>query len=291
MPYLSPNGRVMRQIGILFLLLIAGYAQSQNVGIGVSVPLDKLHVDSNIRIGVGAWSSPINNRFLKIGDGNFVTIGEVGLDDRMEFSAREFLFKNSGAYGLGNGKVGINISSSPTAFLEVNGNVKITDGTQAEGKVLTSAADGTASWQFTPHVNTAFRVTLSTANQTINDATDAVVLFDNQDIDDAFSFNTSNGTYLSPSAGVYHFDVKIEWLLTSNTQTLLTVYIDVNGTAREILKESFLTSGTANSKTLSFGTNLKLNAADVVKVYVRQDSGIAQEIVIGNCSFSGHKLY
>ena len=291
MPYLSPNGRVMRQIGILFLLFIAGYAQSQNVGIGVSVPLDKLHVDSNIRIGVGAWSSPINNRFLKIGDGNFVTIGEVGLDDRMEFSAREFLFKNSGAYGLGNGKVGINISSSPTAFLEVNGNVKITDGTQAEGKVLTSAADGTASWQYTPHANTAFQVKLSTANQTIVDATDAVVLFDNLEIDDAFSFNTSNGTYLSPSAGVYHFDVKIEWALAVSAQALLTVYIDVNGTAREKMKETFVLPAGTNSKTMSFGTNLKLNAADVVKVYVRQDSGDTQEIVIQNSSFSGHKLY
>lgn len=43
------------------------------------------------------------------------------------------------------GNMGIN-NPNPTAKLQVNGTVRITDGTQGDGKVLTSGSDGTASW-------------------------------------------------------------------------------------------------------------------------------------------------
>ena len=61
---------------------------------------------------------------------------------------------NMGPIGFGNaitivgsnGNVGIN-TSSPTEKFEVQGSVKIVDGTQGAGKVLTSDATGKASWQ------------------------------------------------------------------------------------------------------------------------------------------------
>ena len=47
-----------------------------------------------------------------------------------------------------NGNLGIGIGAVvPTAKLDVAGNVKIVDGTQGTGKILTSDADGLASWQ------------------------------------------------------------------------------------------------------------------------------------------------
>ncbi len=49
--------------------------------------------------------------------------------------------------------VGIN-KPNPEAKLDVNGNVKITDGTQGNGEVLTSDANGLASWQSTKTVFT-----------------------------------------------------------------------------------------------------------------------------------------
>ncbi|MFA6353620.1 MAG: hypothetical protein WCW93_01670 [Candidatus Paceibacterota bacterium] len=45
-----------------------------------------------------------------------------------------------------NGNVGIGVVE-PTAKLDIAGNIKIVDGNQGEGKVLTSDADGLASWQ------------------------------------------------------------------------------------------------------------------------------------------------
>lgn len=47
---------------------------------------------------------------------------------------------------INNGNVGIG-TSSPTAKLDIAGNIKIADGTQGTGKVLTSDANGHATWQ------------------------------------------------------------------------------------------------------------------------------------------------
>lgn len=47
---------------------------------------------------------------------------------------------------INNGNVGIG-TSSPTAKLDIAGNIKIADGTQGTGKVLTSDASGNATWQ------------------------------------------------------------------------------------------------------------------------------------------------
>ena len=54
---------------------------------------------------------------------------------------------------LNNGNMGIGITS-PSAKLEVNGNVKITDGTEGSGKVLTSDATGAATWT-TPSITSS----------------------------------------------------------------------------------------------------------------------------------------
>lgn len=74
-------------------------------------------------------------------------------------------FANSGVGGYfssatgpalvtGTGRVGIG-TNSPTATLEVAGRVKITGGTPGAGRVLTSDADGLASWQ-TPTSGTSY---------------------------------------------------------------------------------------------------------------------------------------
>jgi len=77
--------------------------------------------DIFIKSGAGVSPSPAGNIIFKIGDAGVAKIDSLG---RM---------------GIGTAK--------PGAKLEVNGNVKITDGTQGAGKVLTSDANGLASWQ------------------------------------------------------------------------------------------------------------------------------------------------
>jgi hypothetical protein len=89
-----------------------------------------------IRMGValgggGAGASTIM-QYGQTGGYNVLALGAQG---------NKLLFLNGGSQ-----KVGIG-TDNPAAKLEVVGNVKITDGTQAVGKVLTSDANGLASWQ------------------------------------------------------------------------------------------------------------------------------------------------
>ena len=289
--YLSPNCRKMRKLAAVLLLFYCVSVDAQNVGIGVPLPLEKLHVDNNIKIGINAWSSAANNRFLKIGDGNNVTIGETGLDDRLEFAAREFIFRNSGGYPGANGKVGININSSPTAFLEVNGDVKITDGTQADKKVLTSDAAGLASWKHLPSYNSGFHASLNNAPLNLGDNVETTVVFDLEQFDDISTYNSSNGNFTCPADGVYQFNVKIQWSLAASTSTTLYVLLELNGSKVEEsvdYKESTIND---QPRTNSFGSTLKLNIGDVLRVRVRQESGTTQSISTINTSFSGHRIY
>lgn len=73
-------------------------------------------------------------------------LGSANLTNATAIGA-EAVVNTSNSIVLGsNANVGIG-TSSPSAKLDVAGNVKIADGTQGAGKVLTSDANGVASWQ------------------------------------------------------------------------------------------------------------------------------------------------
>lgn len=283
----------MKRLLPLLLLACSFTLNAQRVGIGITNPQEKLHVDSSIKIGLSPWSSSIHNRFFKIGDGNGVTIGETGRDDRLEFSAREFLFRSSGQYPDGLGRVGINISTAPSAFLEVNGNVKITDGTQGMGKVLTTDDNGLASWKPVPNAQSGFNVFRQNSNIVVADATDQAIVFDGQRFADIVAYNTSTGLFTVPvnGSGAYQFNLKIQWRMAPSSQANLSVYLTVNNTKVEESNESISTSANSDNKMMTIATLLRLNAGDVVKVVVRQESGNNQEISIGGSSFSGFRVY
>jgi hypothetical protein len=279
---------------LMFTLILSASVSvvcAQKVGIGITTPQEKLHVDSSIKIGLLPWTSSSHNRFLKFGDGNNVTIGEVGMDDRLEFSAREFLFKSNGAFP-NTGKVGINISTSPSAFLEVNGDLKITDGTQDDGRVLTSDDNGKATWKDLPSKGSGFHANLSNANVVVVPSTDQTITFNNRTIlDEGFGYDVSSGLFTASANGLYSFNVKIQWSLATNTQAQLSVSIQRNGATVEEAVESVVGNAGNAQKTISFSTVLKLNALDVVRVVVRQESGDNQEVATSNSSFSGYRLH
>lgn len=89
-------------------------AQTGNVGINTNVPASTLTVNGNTSIGNTYINTPA---------------------------------PANGAIIEGNVGIG---TASPSAKLDINGNIRIADGTQGDGKILTSDANGVASWRPAP---------------------------------------------------------------------------------------------------------------------------------------------
>ena len=95
--------------------------RSGNVGIGITNPSELLHVYGGaLKIGNTSNATDRAVNVLKIGDGNFVQIGEWEEDDLLSFRAKKYNFTTT---GFGYGYVGID-RSNPSYKLDVNGTIR-----------------------------------------------------------------------------------------------------------------------------------------------------------------------
>lgn len=128
---------------------------NKNIGIGFSASAG-INGNGNISIGYGAGSDELITRSLQSGDNN-IMIGEFQYPYNSTGSNQ--LVIGGAIFGTGltgnadnpQGNIGIG-TATPGARLEVNngttnGAIKIVDGTQGTGKVLTSDANGLGTWQ------------------------------------------------------------------------------------------------------------------------------------------------
>jgi len=109
-----------------------------NVGIGMTSPDARLHVD-----GTGRLLQLTSSGFGTLYAGSDVNAPWFGTatnhDLRIITNATEKMRITSG------GNVGIG-TTTPTARLDIEGQIRIRGGSPAAGRVLTSGADGTATW-------------------------------------------------------------------------------------------------------------------------------------------------
>lgn len=86
---------------------------STKVGIGISTPTERLHINNGaLKIGNSTSLVGRNKNVLKFGDGNFVQIGEWEANNMLSFKANKYNFTN--------GNVGIGVSN-PQYKLDVAG--------------------------------------------------------------------------------------------------------------------------------------------------------------------------
>jgi hypothetical protein len=192
------------------------------------------------------------------------------------------------------GKMAVGSAIPASAALEVTGSLKIMDGTQASGRVLTSNAAGLASWVTPGSLNTGFHVKKFGSNLALASNVETTVNFDYEIFDDAAAFTPVAGTYTCPSSGVYDFNAKIQWQMSViGASPTLFISLHVNNVAVEqhFIMTNYI-SGASYGIPEQISATVKLNAGDVVKVVARQVSD-GSTIYVGTIgtSFSGHRVY
>jgi len=127
----------------------------------------------------------------------------------------------------GNGNIGIG-TTTPSARLEINGQLKITGGTPASGEVLTTDGAGLASWEPIPAaaVNQIYFEVKRSASydwpvmgsvQKIDFSTNSTV-WENQ----GNAFNTLTSTFTAPEDGIYSFKGAIQFINITSGSLIYT---------------------------------------------------------------------
>lgn len=119
-----------------------------NVGVNTGTPPARLTLVN--AANTPAYPDDSSNAILRVGvsESEGLDIGKSGFAGSYAAWLQSGFSGNSDPLSLQplGGNVGINIQN-PSNPLHVNGSVRIVDGTQANGRVLTSNATGVASWQ------------------------------------------------------------------------------------------------------------------------------------------------
>lgn len=268
----------MKNFVCIAILATSINAHAQNIGIGITNPSEKLQVDSgNIKIGSRIWA-PGDSYLLKFGDYDFVHVGEVG-DDSLELQARNFTIRSF------SGNSNIDLHGSLNIM---SGALTIKDGTEATGKVLSSNANGNASWAYPPNYNSGFKVGKN-SSQPIYIGGLYLVNFNQETYDEANAF--TGDQFVAPVQGLYHFDAKLFFnLVASASRYNIILAIMVNGTELN-RTQHVVEAGVVSSYSVELNLDHKLNAGDAVAIYAYQNSMYNQSVIPQFSFFSGHRIY
>ncbi len=122
---------------------------TDNTGVGQVSLISNTIGNNNSAFGSSALqTNTTGNNNTGIGYGADVTVNNLTNATAIGYNAKVGASNALVLGGTGSGavKVGIGLTV-PSATLDVAGNIKITDGTEGEGKVLTSDANGLATWE------------------------------------------------------------------------------------------------------------------------------------------------
>jgi len=293
-------------ITAILVLFLFHKTKAQYVGVGIALPLAPWHVatiqseiarlENQTALNTGVSSE----LYFKTGTyftGAIKTVGLTTSQSKLSF----FTYAGNTTTNLlermtivDNGSVGIN-QNNPTAKFEVNGTVKITDGSQLNNYVLTCDNNGLASWKAVPNpvadkFGAAQAISMNVTNNTFT-----LVPFSTESYDPGADF--ASGFYTVPVTGVYHFDVDV----ISNGQTIVAagstaLELWVNNSAVRRVESKFDASSLLPSQNIS--CDLSLTAGNTVSVKFYQSNGTAASMLIGGASgaernphFSGHRVY
>lgn len=273
-----------------------------NIGIGISNPDAPLHILGGIHLnannyqggdgivfdeapygGNGHWiteayaaGSPVANKLRTYNDRTGITVQTI----------------------MDNGNVGIGdfqYWESALAKLDVKGNIKIADGTQGAGKILTSDADGVATWQSpsSNNIGCVIRAQSWTANAIGSSYTSGMsfapatitttgIYGDTRLINSgAYQATTGNtsttGVFTAPSDGYYEVSVKA---ISVASNVRLLILASLNGTTPTEILDMLTTNPCANCSDISHTQVIYLQAGDTHRILRSASSASISDMII-----------
>ena len=110
--------------------------------------------------------------------------------------------------------------------------------------------------------------------------------------------NYSSNSFTAPSAGLYHFEVRVIWRALSASDQTVSLGLFNSGFSSTVPINEVAVPATAGvtgqNFTVSLSTNLKLNSGDIITVGGKQSTPTGGGLNIGSTQshfFSGNKIY
>jgi hypothetical protein len=222
---------------------------SGNVGIGTDLPSEKLDVVGNIKssgtfVGAGITTT--------IGaDYGGVIIGVNGGYNNSTFGVAVAGIAYGGAIPPGGRDIGVYGTSQDVAVYS-NGPLVVTDGSQGLGKVLTSDADGRASWQ-TPTPAPTVSLTAIGSSPNANGATIAEGVLNLQPANASFGGVVTTGAQTFAGAKTFTGDVITNGNVIIANPTNAAINATATATVANIL-DGYITSTSAAATTITLPT-------------------------------------
>jgi hypothetical protein len=196
----------------------------------------------------------------------------------------------------GGGNVGIGVAI-PTAKLEVAGQVKITGGSPGAGKVLTSDANGLATWA-SKTASDAFKV-FTTGNTALTFANNlGTILFStaapgagNGSFDDGANFDNAANAYVAPKDGVYQFYATVS-IEKGTSPGVGSIQLIPTASGYNLPTNSIrFNVGDQFPETISIGFITKMLAGNSISIKVSQTVGGTVTFAKFTSQFTGVRLY
>ncbi len=268
---------------------------SGNVGIGTARPAAKLDIaggnwdltntEGDFRVGDSLYRLKIGVAVDGggAGDAGIMQYGQAGGYNVLSLGAQghKILYVNGTTQRVGIG------TDAPSSSLDVHGSFSLLDGSQGTGKILTSDANGLATWS----AGVGFRASGSTSG-TIGASTNYLI-YGTEQYDDGNGYNFTTGVYTVPVTGVYLLTASAEFIAYSGyTSGYVSFGFETNGTVSFDIEEA--APNTLGGWSLSRSTTMKLTAGTTVKV--RLFNGLAGGTLSSTSNpnyseFSAAKLY
>jgi len=269
------------------------YFNTGRVGVGTNNPQTSLHVYGSPVTSRGqlSLSSPAGEDiFLSFYEyGNFKSYLWYNVTDEdlrlQNYTAGDL---NLQPYG---GRVGIG-TNTPRTTLEVNGQIQITGGTPAAGQVLTSDANGLATWEppATPAV-VCFEVKRDAIYDWDGNGVVRQIDFSSNSTvwrNDGNDFNLSTSTFTAPENGIYTFHgvIYFQGIAAGN---LVYAFLRIGGGTKNY--EGPLRHANGSFEGVEVSMTLYLPAGETVQLwgYVNDTSPPAQ--VYGNTAAYGFTYF